>query len=162
MNSPIEAKHNIEVDFLKTLSKDKDLRLPGDKDSIDRITDFVTSFLNEHIEITKHRKRCLRTVFEMFLVFIYHGKRFLDFVSLLKDKANVFVEEEIEIFSRMNWFRSLSTDDKRNLKKRFKNNVYKFLFEMVSGVYAIFKDVRILNAGDLFDKYPFLSSAREK
>jgi len=44
MNSPIEAKHNIEVDFLKTLSKDKDLRLPGDKDSIDRITDFVTFF----------------------------------------------------------------------------------------------------------------------
>jgi hypothetical protein len=33
---------------------------------------------------------------------------------------------------------------------------------MVSGVYAIFKDVRILKTGDLFDKYPFLSSTGEK
>ena len=162
MDSQVVEKHIIEDNFLRTLISDKDLHLSGGKDSTDRITDFVTSFLNEHIEATKHRKRCLRTVFEMFLVFIYHGKRFLDFVSLLKDKAIIFVEEELVNSSRMNWFNSLSTDDKRNLKKRFKNNVYKFLFEMVSGVYAIFKDVRILKTGDLFDKYPFLSSTGEK
>ena len=98
----------------------------------------------------------------MFLVFIYHGKRFADFVSLLRVKANEFVEKEITSSSSMIWYRALSTDEKRNLKKRFKNQMYKFLFEIVSGVYGIFKDVRLLKIGELVHKYPFLSSRNEK
>jgi hypothetical protein len=160
MISPMEDKHRIEENFLNSISEE--ILLEKKESKNDPIKEFVTSFLNEHIEATKHRRKSLITAFEMFLVFIYHGKRFADFVSLLRVKANEFVEKEITSFSSMIWFLALSTDEKRNLKKRFKNQMYKFLFEIVSGVYGIFKDVRLLKIGELLHKYPFLSTRNEK
>ena len=155
----MEDKHRIEENFLNSISEEI---LPEKKESKNDPIQFVTSFLNEHIEATKHRRKSLNTAFEMFLVFIYHGKRFADFVSLLRVKANEFVEKEITSSSSMIWYRALSTDEKRNLKKRFKNQRYKFLFEIVSGVYGIFKDVRLLEIGEMLHKYPFLSTRNKK
>lgn len=159
MISPMEDKHRIEENFLNSISEEI---LSEKKESKNDPIQFVTSFLNEYIEATKHRRKSLNTAFEMFLVFTYHGKRFADFVSLLRVKANEFVEKEITSSSSMIWFCALSTDEKRNLKKRFKNQMYKFLFEIVSGVYGIFKDVRLLKIGELLHKYPFLSTRNEK
>ena len=62
----------------------------------------------------------------------------------------------------MIWFRALSNDEKRNLKKRFTKKMYKFLFEIVSGVYGILQDVKLLKIGELLHKYPFLSTRNEK
>ena len=104
-----DKKHRIEENFLNSISEEI---LSEKKESKnDPIKEFVTSFLNEHIEATKHRRKNLNTAFEMFLVFIYHGKRFADFVSLLRVKANEFVEKEITRFSSMIWFRALSNDE---------------------------------------------------
>ncbi len=137
MISPMEDKHRIEENFLNSISEEI---LSEKKESKnDPIKEFVTSFLNEHIEATKHRR-----------------------ISLLRVKANEFVEKEITSFSSMIWFLALSTDEKRNLQKRFKNQMYKFLFEIVSGVYGIFKVVRLLKIGELIHKYPFLSTRKEK
>jgi len=159
MNFPIEGNHKIEENFLNSVTEEI---FSVGKYSTDQINDFVKSFLNEHIEATMHRKKCLTSVFEMFLVFIYHGKRFADFISMLRAKANEFVEKETTISSSMDWFHVSSRDEKRNYKKRFKNKVYKFLFEMVSGLYEIFKDVRLMKIGELLRKYTFLSITVEK
>jgi len=72
MNFPIEGNHKIEENFLNSVTEEI---FSVGKYSTDQINDFVKSFLNEHIEATKHRKKCLTSVFEMFLVFIYHGKK---------------------------------------------------------------------------------------
>jgi hypothetical protein len=106
---------------------------------------FISSFLNEYIEVSKHEYKCLSSIFEMFIVFIYHGKKFADFVGFLRVEAKKFVQQEIKASKTTIWYSNLSTDDVRNYKKIINTRVFRFLFDMVSGLYTVLKDVRLLS-----------------
>jgi hypothetical protein len=120
---------------------------------------FISSFLNEYIEVSKHEYKCLSSIFEMFLVFIYHGKKFADYVGFLRVEAKKFVQQEIKASKTTIWYSNLSIDDVRNYKKRISTRVFRFLFDMVSGLYTVLKDVRLLRISELISKYPFISTS---
>ena len=55
MISPMEDKHRIEENFLNSISEE--ILSEEKKESKNDPIEFVTSFLNEHIEATKHRRK---------------------------------------------------------------------------------------------------------
>jgi hypothetical protein len=68
----MEDKHRIEENFLNSISEEI---LPEKKESKNDPIQFVTSFLNEHIEATKHRRKSFNTAFEMFSFIMEKGSR---------------------------------------------------------------------------------------
>ena len=121
--------------------------------------EFISSFFNEYIEITKHEYKCLTSIFEIFLVFIYHGKKFAEYIGFLREEAKNFVQQEIKASKTAIWYSQLSNDDVRNYRKRIRSRVFRFLFDMVSGLYTVLKDVRLLRISELINKYPFISTS---
>ena len=143
---------NLTSRFISTLEGKIECTRPSNEE-------FITSFLNEYIEITKHEYKCLTSIFEFFLVFIYHGKKFAEYVGFLREEAKKFVQQEIKASKTAIWYSKLSNDDVRNYRKRIKTRVFRFLFDMVFGLYAVLKDVRLLRISELINKYPFISTS---
>ena len=152
MMSVITDDINLTSRFISTLEGKLDCTRPTNEE-------FISSFLNEYIDIKKHEFKCLTSIFESFLVFTYHGKKFSEYVGFLREEAKKFVQQEIKASKTAIWYSKLSKDDVRNYRKRIKSRVFKFLFDMVSGLYTVLKDVRLLRISELISKYPFISTS---
>ena len=98
----------------------------------------------------------------MFLVFSYHGLDFSRFVLFLREQAQDFVTTEINKSKLTVWYAKYSINDAENHRRRIQNRVFRFLFDMVSALYIILKDIRILGPTELVNKYPFLPKNGQK
>ena len=92
----------------------------------------------------------------MFLVFSYHGLDFSRFVVFLREQAQDFVTTEINKSKLTVWYAKYSINDAENHRRRILNRVFRFLFDMVSALYIILKDIRILGPTELVNNQKLL------
>ena len=126
------------------------------------INEMISLIINQKVEQRKRKELNQFAVFELFIVYTYRGKFLKDFTIMLLQQSETFLERQINVSKKSAWFQSLDRDGRRNFTRKTKRFVYRFLYQMVSTLFATLKDSISLSPTELEDKYPFLLEMHKK